>query len=210
VSYTFKRLLIRRFIVKLALKDVNEEDRGVIAPCGIICLGCDVHQDESLEAAKRVIEIWEGMNLPDVSGLVGMKAQEILDTLKTLKEYVDRREKTGACPGCFKGGGPSAFCSVAKCVKSKGYWTCAECEDCNLESEHPCPHSDTGLATTPLGSRQQTSALIRKRYNSNNTENLKKCLEIGYSSFITETREKVRTGWRTWQVISSESLFPQR
>jgi hypothetical protein len=201
---------VRRFIVELALKDVNEEDRGVVAPCGIICLGCDGHQDESLQAAKRVIEIWEGMNLPDVSVLAGLKAQEIIDTLKTLKEYVDRKEKTGPCPGCFKDGGPSAFCSVAKCVKSKGYWTCAECEDCNLESEAPCPHSDTELASTPLGSRQQTSVLTRKRYNANNIENLKKCREIGYPAFIAETKEKVRTGWRTWQVISNETLFPQR
>jgi hypothetical protein len=196
--------------LKLALKDVNEEDRGVIAPCGIICLGCDFHQEESLQAAKRVIEIWEGFNLPDISGLIGLKAQEILDTLKTLREYVDRREKAGPCLGCFKDSGPSAMCSVAKCVKSKGYWTCAECEDCNLESEHPCPHSDTGLTSIPFGSRQQTSALIRKRYNANNTENLRKCREIGYPAFIAETREKVRTGWRTWQVISNETLFPQR
>jgi hypothetical protein len=196
--------------VKLALKGVNEKDRGVIAPCGIICLGCDGHQDESLQAAKRVIEIWEGMNLPDVSVLAGLKAQEIINTLKTLKEYVDRKEKAGPCPSCFKDGGPSAFCSVAKCVKSKGYWTCAECEDFNPESEHPCPHSDADVASMPLGSRQQTSALIRKRYNANNIENLKKCLEIGYPAFIAEAREKVRSGWRTWQVISSETLFPQR
>ena len=197
-------------MVKLALKDVKEEDRGVIAPCGIICLGCDGHQDESLQAAKRVIEIWEGMNLPDVSGLAGMKSQEVIDTLKTLKEYVDKKEKGGTCPGCFKGGGPSVFCSVAKCVKAKGYWTCAECEDFNPESETPCPHSDAGAASTPLGSRQQTTALIRKRYNANNIENLKKCREKGYPAFIAEAREKVGAGWRTWQVISSERLFPQR
>ena len=196
--------------MKLALKDVNEEDRGVIAPCGIICLGCDGYQDESLQAAKKVIEIWEGMNLPDVSVLAGMKAQEIIDTLKTLRVYVDRKEKGGPCPSCFKGGGPSAFCSVAKCVKSKGYWTCAECDDFNPESEFPCPHTDTDVASTPLGSRQQASALICKRYNANNIENLKRCREIGYPAFITETREKVGSGWRTWQVISSESLFPKR
>ena len=150
------------------------------------------------------------MNLPDVSGLVGLKTQEIVDTLKTLREYVGRKEKAGPCPGCFKDGGPSVMCSVAKCVKSKRYWTCAECEDFNLESVQPCPHSDTDLTSTLLGSRQQTSALIRKRYNANNIENLRKCGEIGYPAFIAETREKVRTGWRTWQVISNERLFPQR
>ena len=189
---------------------VNEDDRGVIAPCGIICLGCDGYQDESLQAVKKVIEIWEGMNLPDVFGLVGLKAQDIIDTLKTLREYVGRKEKAGPCPGCFKDGGPSVMCSVAKCVKSKEYWACADCEDFNPESEQPCPHSDTDLASTPLGSRQHTSALIRKRYNANNIENLRKCRELGYPAFIAESREKIKTGWRTWQVISNERLFPQR
>ncbi len=122
--------------MKLNLNDVNEEDRGVIAPCGIICLGCDVHLQESLQAAKTIIKIWEGFNLPDVAVLVGLKAQEVCNTLDTLGEYVVRREKAGPCPGCFKAGGPSAMCSIAKCVKSRGYWTCAECDDLtrNLKS----------------------------------------------------------------------------
>lgn len=196
--------------MKLTLNDVNEEDRGVIAPCGIMCLGCDLHRDESLEAAKTIIKIWEGFNLPDVAVVVGLKAQEICNTLETLTEYVERRGEAGPCPGCFKGGGPSAMCSIAKCVKSKGYWTCAECEDFNPESEDPCPHSDTGLTSISLGSRRETFALLCKRYSANNVENLRKCREMGYPAFIAETEEKVRTGWRTWQVISNEMLFTQR
>ena len=196
--------------MKLILNDVNEEDRGLIAPCGIICLGCDVHMNESLQAAKTIIKIWEGFNLPDVAVLAGLKSQEVCNTLETLREYVDRREKAGPCPGCFNGGGPSAMCSIAKCVKSKGYWTCAECPDFNPESDEPCPHSDADLATMPLGSRRETSALIRRRYSTNNVENLRKCREVGYPAFIAEAKEKVRTGWRTWQVISNEMLFTQR
>ena len=196
--------------MKLSLNDVNEEDRGVIAPCGIICLGCDVHMHESLQAAKTIIEIWEGFNLPDVAVLAGLKSQEVCNTLETLREYVDRREKAGPCPGCFNGGGPSAMCSIAKCVKSKGYWTCAECPDFNPESDEPCPHSDADLASVPLGSRRETSALIRRRYSTNNVENLRRCREVGYPTFIAEAKEKVRTGWRTWQVISNEMLFTQR
>ena len=195
--------------MKLTLNDVNEKDRGVIAPCGIMCLGCDLHRDESLEAAKTIIKIWEGFNLPDVAVVVGLKAEEVCNTLETLREYVERREKAGPCPGCFKGGGPSAICGIAKCVKSKGYWTCAECEDLNPESEDLCPHSDTDLTSMPLGSRRETFALICKRYSANNVENLRKCRDIGYPAFIAETEEKVRTGWRTWQVISNEILFTQ-
>ena len=196
--------------MKLTLNDVNEKDRGVIAPCGIMCLGCDLHRDESLEAAKTIIKIWEGFNLPDVAVVVGLKPEEVCNTLETLRKYVERREKAGPCPGCFKDGGPSAICSIAKCVNSKGYWTCAECEDFNPESEDPCPHSDTELTSMPLGSRRETFALICKRYCANNIENLRKCREIGYPAFIEETEEKVRAGWRTWQVISNEMLFTQR
>ena len=195
--------------MKLTLNDVNEKDRGVIAPCGIMCLGCDLHRDESLEAAKTIIKIWEGFNLPDVAVVVGLKAEEVCNTLETLRDYVERRKKAGPCPGCFKGGGPSAICGIAKCVKSKGYWTCAECDDFNSESKDPCPHSDTDLTSMPLGSRRETFALICKRYSANNVENLRKCREMGYPAFIAETEEKVRAGWRTWQVISNEMLFTQ-
>ena len=81
--------------MKLSLNDVNEEDRGVVAPCGIICLGCDVHMHEGLQAAKTIIEIWEGFNLRDVAVLAGLKAQDVCDTLDTLSEYVARREEGG-------------------------------------------------------------------------------------------------------------------
>jgi len=194
--------------MRLTLDDVSEDDRGVVAPCGIICLGCEIHRDESLEAAKTIIKIWEGFNLPDVSAVVGLKAQDVNNTLETLREYVEKRGKAGPCPSCYIGGGPQ--CSIAKCVKSLGYWTCAECDDFNPDSEVPCPHSDAELASIPLGSRQETSGMLCKRYSANNAQNLKRCREIGYPAFIRETRGKVGTGWRTWQVISDEMLFTQR
>ena len=196
--------------MKTTLNDVNEEDRGIIAPCGIICLGCDIHQDESLDAARTVIKIWQGFNLPDVAGAFRLEAQQIYNALETLRKWVETREKAGPCPGCFKGGGPSAVCGIAKCVKSKGYWTCAECEDFDLQSKDPCPHSDTDSASTLQGSRREAWSMVCKRYSSNNLENLRKCREIGYPAFIAETREKVRNGWRTWQIISNEMVFTQR
>jgi len=191
--------------MELTLDDVREEDRGVISACGIVCLGCDIHKDESLEAAKTVVKIWEGFNLEDVSAAFGLEPKEISSTLSTLKKFIKLREETGPCPGCFKGGWPSEICAIAKCVRSKGYWTCAECEDYNTESTRPCPHIDS--TSTLLESRGEMSATVCKRYNLNNLENLKRCREIGYSAFIKEIREKVGNGWRTWQVISDEMLF---
>ena len=181
----------------MTLNEVHEGDRGIIAPCGIICLGCDMHQDESLDAAKTIIKIWQGSNLPDVAVGFRLETQQIYNTIETLKKWVERKEKDGPCPGCFKGGGPSAICSIAKCVKSKGYWTCAECEDFKPESKQPCPYSDTDSASLPMGSRRETWNMICRRYGSNNLENLRRCRDIGYSAFIAETKEKVRNGWRT-------------
>ena len=102
------------------------------------------------------------------------------------------------------------MCSIAKCVKSKRYWTCAECGDFDLESKYPCPHSDTESASMPMGSRRATWTMVCKRYSSNNLENLKKCREIGYPAFIAEVKEKVGNGWRTWQIISKENVLTQR
>ena len=52
--------------MKLSLESVKEEDRTLLAPCGIICAGCDVCTNESVEDAKKIIEIWEGFNLTTI------------------------------------------------------------------------------------------------------------------------------------------------
>ena len=194
--------------MKLSLSEVPAADQGLLAPCGIICMGCDLFQHESLAACKKVIEIWEGFNLPDVAPGFNMNSKNISAAIETMKLFVEIREKSGACPGCFKGGGPSKICSIAKCVKSKGYWTCAECEDFTSEVPNFCPHEDP--SKRPIGSRNRASVGISKRYNSNNIENLIRCREIGYAAFIKEMKEKVKQGWRTWQVISREKLFTRQ
>jgi len=184
----------------LSLNEVNKDDRGLLGHCGIICAGCDWHTNESSDAAKTVIQIWEGHNLADVAMLKGLNSQDVLATIKTLKMYVE----TGSCPGCHKKEG-GFICSIGRCVKEKGYWTCAECKDYNPESIYPCPHTDT-TSFPGLPSRSEFSALACKRYNSNTIDNLKRCREIGYPAFINEIKEKVGNGWRTWQVISNEMV----
>ena len=46
--------------MSLKLEEVNDEDRGLLSPCGILCLGCDTHLGEGIEAAKKLVDIWEG------------------------------------------------------------------------------------------------------------------------------------------------------
>jgi hypothetical protein len=192
--------------MKLRVDEVKPEDRGVLAPCGIVCLACDLHQDESFEAAKKLVQIWEGFNFLDVSAAFGMDPQKVASTLETLKQYIKFREEAGHCPGCYIGGvGPCAVCPIVKCAGDKGFWTCAECEDYNPETEYPCPHVGTG--TSPLESKGAMFSMVCKRYSKNNLENLKRCREIGYPAFIAEVKEKTKKGWRTWQVISKEMLL---
>ncbi len=99
------------------------------------------------------------------------------------------------------------MCGVAKCVKSKNYWTCAECEDYNPDLETPCTSGVGDTTMLPLSSATEMSELLCKRYNSNTRENLKRCREIGYPEFIAEIKKKVADGWRTWQIISDEMVF---
>ncbi len=190
----------------LSLSDVKEEDRGAVAPCGIICAGCDWHIGESAKAAESIIEIWEGHNLADVAILKGMHSEDILTTIKALKQYVD----TGSCPGCFKKE-VGYTCPVGRCVMEKGYWTCAECADYDPEATHPCPHTDTdSFPNLASQSRSDVYDITCKRYASTVTGNLKRCREIGYPAFIEEARGRIGNGWRTWQVISNEMVVTGR
>ncbi len=194
---------------ELSMEAVKEEDRGLVSPCGIICLGCDVYQGEGVEAAKKVVDIWEGFNLLDTAGLVGLDTNDIRTTIDTLKNYVERGDAAGKCKGCHSGGGPSEICGIAKCVRSKKFWTCAECEDYDPDSDNPCTSKAGDSTMLPLSSAGEMSKIICKRYRSNTGENLRRCREIGYPEFIAEIRKKVDDGWRTWQVISDEMVFTE-
>ncbi|MFX1258120.1 MAG: DUF3795 domain-containing protein [Promethearchaeota archaeon] len=188
--------------MSLKLDDVEGEDRGILAPCGILCLGCDYHIGDALEAAKKLQRIWEGWNMVDVAPLMGLNRNGMKTTLRTLNKYI-KKNKRGKCPGCFKGGFSSQVCGIAKCVKSKGFWTCAECEDYDPNSEIPCPHINSNLLTN----KGQFMKMICTRYSRDPVQNLKKCREIGYPAFIKEAKDKVKDGWRTWQIISKEMVF---
>ena len=191
--------------MSLKLEEVEEENRGLLSPCGILCLGCDTHLGEGIEAAKNIVDIWEGWNLLDVGPALGLNEKGIRTTLKTLKKYI-KMNKRGNCPGCFNNQGPpSAICGIANCVKSKRYWTCAECGEYDPESETPCPNINKDAM--PIADKGQMSKMICARYSRDTAKNLKKCREIGYLAFIKEAKDRVANGWRTWQIISDELVF---
>ncbi|MFX1384284.1 MAG: DUF3795 domain-containing protein [Promethearchaeota archaeon] len=188
------------------LNSIKTEERGMIAPCGVICLGCDFYIGDCVEAAKRVQEIWEGWNMIDIGPTLGFNAKNIKITLKTLKLFINRNKNT--CPGCHNGGKGTKVCGIAQCVFSKGYWTCAECEDFNPESETPCPHINQDAPY--ITDKGKMMKLMCARYSKDLNENLKKIREIGYSEFLKEIREKVTNGWRTWQIINKGMVFTNK
>jgi hypothetical protein len=191
--------------LSLKLETINEEDKGILSPCGILCLGCDSHTGEGVEAAKKLLEILEGFNFLDVGIGFGFSVKEIRTTLKVLEKF-SKMGKRGSCIGCFLNQGPpSSICGIAKCVKSKGYWTCAECSDYDPDSETPCPHITENSMS--LADKGQASKMICTRYSKDTINNLKRCREVGYPTFIKEAKEKVARGWRTWQIISDEMVF---
>ncbi|MHA2122034.1 MAG: DUF3795 domain-containing protein [Promethearchaeota archaeon] len=190
--------------LNLKLEDVKEEDKGIIAPCGIVCLGCDSHTEEGLEAVVKLKNIWEGSNLKDTGMTVGLNPEEINTTLEVLNKVIKSGER-GKCPGCYVGGLAGQFCGISKCVKSKGYWTCAECGDYNPDANNPC--TNLGDNPMPMADPGQMTKLICTRYSKNTCSNLKRCREIGYETFIKEAKVKVANGWRTWHVISDEMVF---
>ncbi|MFX1238351.1 MAG: DUF3795 domain-containing protein [Promethearchaeota archaeon] len=187
----------------LDINDVKEEDRYILAPCGILCLGCDFYIGEAIEAAKKIQEIWEGWNIIDLSMVMGLNREGIQSTLDTIKKFLKLYKNK--CPGCFNGGIGSKICGIAKCVNSKGYWTCAECDDYDPDSQTPCPYViDDAIIMTDKG---KTTKMICERYNHDPSNNLKSCRQIGYNDFIEEAKKKVRNGWRTWKIISNKTIF---
>jgi hypothetical protein len=191
--------------MKLNIDDVPEEDRGKLSPCGILCLGCDMYVGEGIAAAEKLKEIWEGWNMLDAGPMLGLNEKGIKATLRTLNAYIKASKKQGKCPGCYDDGGSSKICGIANCVKAKGFWTCAECDDYNPESEKACPLEKE--APMPLANPSHVMKIICTRYSKDTNINLKKCREIGYVEFLKEAKAKVADGWRTWQVISDEMVF---
>ena len=180
----------------LARDKIKKEEICLVAPCGIYCGACDPFLGRSKDLAKELYRIINGFNIVDVAPIVLDIEQE------KMKEFMVILEKLGMgkqCPGCNEGGG-NPVCPIKMCAKEKGFLTCAECEKmpCNL--------------IEPDKKNDQTGAcfyleMIMKRYSNWNIKNLERIQEIGYRQFIDEMQEKVKNGFLTSDVISSDMVI---
>ena len=170
----------------------------LIAPCGIYCGACDRFLGKSNELAKELYRVIDGFNIVDVAPIVlGVdqdKMQEFLAVLAKLRDAV-------ICPGCNAGGG-NPVCPVKACVQDKGFLTCAECDKmpCNLIA--PQHNNDPMTACVHL-------EIITKRYANWNIKNLEHIKAVGYRQLLDEMQEKVKKGFLTSDVISSEPVITQ-
>jgi len=177
-----------------------ENEKGLIAPCGIYCGACDLFLGNSRNLAKEMYRILNGFNMADIGTLaMGIERERVVDFLNILQNWSQGKKCPGCVPGgCFPGGGiPS--CPVRDCTQQRGFLTCAECDrmPCNRLEEEPPTKAAAFLA------------LVIKRYSNWNIGNLERIREVGYRHFVDEMQEKVRNGFLTSDVISREMVVSE-
>ena len=80
---------------------LDEEEKRLIATCGIYCGACDIFLGKSRHLAKELVRILDGFNFTDVASIMLEAEQEqIKDFLAILKKWSSGTQ----CPGCIKGG----------------------------------------------------------------------------------------------------------
>ena len=180
---------------KLDPNELSENEKHLIAPCGIYCGACDILLGKSKNLAKEMYRILDGFNMADVGPLaMGIERERVVDFLNILQNW----SQGSKCPGCSPGGGiPS--CPVRACTQQRGFLTCAECDrmPCNRLEEEPSPEAAAFLR------------LVTKRYSNWNIGNLERIREVGYRRFVDEMQEKVRNGFLTSDVISHEMVVSE-
>ena len=170
-------------VTNLDRDKLAESETHLIAPCGIYCGACDMLLGNSRNLAKEMYRILNGFNIADVGpSAMGIERERILDFLNILEKW----SQGSKCPGCLPGGG-SPSCPIRTCSQQRGFLTCAECDrmSCNLLE------------------------LVTKRYSNWNIRNLERIREVGYRQFVDEMQEKVRNGFLTSDVISSEMVVTE-
>jgi len=177
---------------------LKKEETYFIAPCGIYCGACERFLGKSRELSKELHRILNGFNIADVSHFaMGIEQEKMIDFLNVL----EKMSQADKCPGCLNEGG-NPGCPVKVCAKKLGYLTCAECD------KMPCHLSEQDSIDDPMG-RTFFLKNITKRYANWNIENLKRIREIGYRQFVDEMQEKVKRGFLTSDIISSEMVITE-
>ena len=176
---------------------LTEDETCLVAPCGIYCGACDIMLGKSMSLAKEMYRIIDGLNIADVGPFfLGVQQERVTDFLEILEKW----SKGERCPGC-RGGGGNPGCPLKVCSREKSFLTCAECE------RMPCGQgAEGGNWTQEAGAFLE---MITRRYAGWNIENLERIREVGYRRFIDEMQARVRDGFMTSDVISSEMVFTE-
>lgn len=179
-------------------EEVRDDEKPLIAPCGIYCGACDIFLGRSRELARELHRIMDGFNFADVGPFfMGIERQEIQAFLDMLEKWA----QADRCPGCWSSGG-NPVCPVRTCAENQGFLTCAECD------RMPC-HAGKRTDADPGQNTQFWLELITKRYARWNIGNLERVREVGYRRFIDEMQERVRAGFLTSDVISDEPVITE-
>ena len=177
---------------------LKKEETCLTAPCGIFCGACDAFLEKSKGHAKELYRIIKGFNIADVSAFSMNVEQERMIDFLTILEQMSQANK---CPGCLNGGG-NPECPIKVCAKKLGYLTCAECD------KMPCKISEQGSEGESMEAPYFLE-MITKRYANWNIENLNRIREVGYRQFVDEMQEKVKSGFLTSDVISSDMVITE-
>ena len=177
---------------------LKKEETCLIAPCGIYCGACDPFLEKSKCHAKELHRIIKGFNIADISSFtMGIEQERMINFLNILEQM----SQANKCPGCLNGGG-NPECPIKVCAKKLGYLTCAECD------KMPCHISEQGSGGESMEAPFFLE-MITKRYANWNIENLKRVREVGYRKFVDEMQEKVKSGFLTSDVISSDMVVTE-
>jgi hypothetical protein len=182
----------------LGRKKLTENETYLVAPCGIFCGACDPFLGKSRELAKELYRVINGFNIVDVAPLVLNIEQ---DKMKEFLEILDKLGQAITCPGCNAGGGNPA-CPIKLCAQEKGFLTCADCE------KMPCSLIEPKCENNPMAPCAYLE-IITKRYANWNIKNLERIREVGYRQYVDEMQEKVKKGFMTSDVISSEMVITE-
>jgi hypothetical protein len=104
-------------------------------------------------------------------------------------------------PGCNAGEG-NPLCPVKTCLQGKGVLTCSECE------KMPCNLIEPKQTNDPMSACVHLE-IITKRYANWNIKNLERIKEAGYRQLVYEMQGKVKKGFLTSDVISSDPVVTQ-
>lgn len=181
---------------ELGRAQLNAEEASLIAPCGIYCGACDAFLGKSRDLAKELYRILKGFNMVDVAPIVLEVEQERMKDFMVILERISRGTR---CAGCNAGGG-NPYCPIKKCTAEKEYLTCAQCHTM------PCHLLAADDEEDPMGVCFYLD-MITRRYAQWNIRNLERIRAVGYRQFVDEMREKVKDGFLTSDVISSEMVI---